>query len=348
MGMTHKNTKPTRPDLFWFCVFCASVSLGCGDNSARGLPDAAVETESLSSLGLFEPGSATQPLDGVVPFELNTPLFSDHASKHRFLRLPEGESMTYTDEGIFEMPIGTTIIKSFGFERIVETRLLVRGDDGWDGLVYVWDEDRGDAFLQRAGGIVPVHWKDADGDAVPLDYIVPSTGQCTGCHIGDGAEPIGLQARHLNKGDQLTVLSDLGMLTGLPANLNLVPRTPVWDDPDTGTVEERARAWLDVNCAHCHSPTGPARTSGLDLRTAQTTPASFGICKTTVAAGTGSGGLTYDIVPGDPDQSVLVYRLASTEPAVRMPELLRQTVHEESLALVSEWIEGLAGACEPP
>ncbi|HUS66329.1 MAG TPA: SO2930 family diheme c-type cytochrome [Kofleriaceae bacterium] len=320
----------------------------CGDNSSHGLPDASPETEALSSYDFFEPGSATQPRPGVIPFDLNTPLFSDHASKYRFVSLPEGESMTYTDDGIFEMPVGTTIIKSFGFERIVETRLLTRGDDGWEGLVFVWDEERGDAFLQRAGGIVPVNWKDADGDAHPLDYIVPSTGQCTGCHVGDGAEPIGLQARHLNKGDQLARLTDLGVLTGTPANPSDIPRTPVWDDPDTGTVEERARAWLDVNCAHCHSPTGPARTSGLDLRTAQTDPASYGVCKTTVAAGTGSGGLTYDIVPGDPEASILVHRMASVEPAVRMPELLRQTVHQESLVLVSEWISAMNGACDPP
>jgi uncharacterized repeat protein (TIGR03806 family) len=339
------------------------VMSACGDNSSRGLPDAGSQVDEvctttggfdpddepcrrLSSYRFFEEGGSLDARPGVVPYDLNTPLYSDHASKFRFLWLPDGTSMTYTDDGPLEMPVGSVLIKSFGFERIVETRLLTRREGGWDGLVYVWDEERGDAFLQRAGGIVPVLWKDEDGNPHPLDYIVPSTGQCTGCHTGDGAAPIGMQARHINRDDQLAMFTELGMLTGAPGNPDNAPRTPVWDDPSTGTVEERARAWLDVNCAHCHSPTGPARTSGLDLTTAQTTPASFGVCKTTVAAGAGSGGLTYDIVPGDPESSILVYRLASVEPAVRMPELLRQTVQQESLVLISEWISGMNGACE--
>jgi hypothetical protein len=112
----------------------------------------------------------------------------------------------------------------------------------------------------------------------------------------------------------------------------------VWNDPATGTLEQQARAWLEMNCAHCHNPAGPARTSGLDLRYVQNDMAKFGFWKAPVAAGRGSGGRLYDIVPGKPDDSILMYRLESTEPGVMMPELGRRLVDRAGVALVREWI----------
>ena len=133
--------------------------------------------------------------------------------------------------------------------------------------------------------------------------------------------PIGPKARHLNrdfayadgKENQLAHWSRLGVLAGAPAP-EQAPRLAVWDDPKTGTLDARARAWLEINCAHCHNPEGPARNSGLDLLASQQNPTSFGVMKPPVAAGIGSGGLPYDIVPGKPDQSILAFRIASTHP----------------------------------
>ncbi len=119
------------------------------------------------------------------------------------------------------------------------------------------------------------------------------------------------------------------------------PRLAVWDDPASGTLDARARAWLEINCAHCHNPDGPARNSVLDLLASQRNPTSFGIMKTPVAAGLGSGGRSYDIVPGQPDQSIMAYRIASTHPGVMMPELGKRLVHEEGVALIREWIAAM-------
>ena len=321
--------------------------------------------ELLSSYRFFADGPAQLPNDGVVPYDVNTPLFSDYASKHRFIWLPEGTAIRYADEGPLEFPEGAVLIKTFGFaadlrdpagdERLIETRLLIRRDGAWDGLVYRWDGLESDARLAIAGGVVPVSWIDDDGEARELEYIVPHINQCEGCHTdGETTALLGPRARHLNRDfdygggpeNQLVHLAGLGLLEGAPADPDNAPRAPVFDDPATGSVDERARAWLDINCAHCHNPAGPARSSGLDLRAEQTEPIAFGVCKTPVAAGAGSGGLQYNIVPGSPDESILVFRLEATEPDVRMPELLRQTVHQESAALVREWIAGLDGACE--
>lgn len=357
----------------------------CGDNQdGGGLPDGGSAEDcrpptgsaaffdldhepcrQLSSYRFFADGPAQVAGDGVVPYDLNSALFSDYASKHRFLFLPS--PMQYQASGVFDLPVGSVLIKTFAYradlrdpdsdERLVETRLLVHRDRGWEGLVYVWDDDQSDARLQVSGGIVPVEWIDAAGEAQALQYIVPNINQCENCHVADdSAQPIGIRARHLNRDyayaegseNQLAGLSARGLLDGAPADPADAPRAAVWDDPDSGTVEERTRAWLDINCAHCHSPTGPARTSGLDLRAEQLEPALYGVCKTPVAAGAGSGGRQYGIVPGQPDESILMFRLESVEPAIRMPEILRQTVHQESVALVREWIAGLEGECVPP
>jgi len=112
-----------------------------------------------------------------------------------------------------------------------------------------------------------------------------------------------------------------------------------YSDPYSGTTRERARAYLDVNCGHCHRPEGPAKNSGLNLRYNNEDLFSLGVDKGPVAAGKGSGGLMFDIVPGQPDASILVFRMNSTDPAIMMPELGRKTIHKEGIELIRKWIE---------
>ena len=116
------------------------------------------------------------------------------------------------------------------------------------------------------------------------------------------------------------------------------PRLPVWDDPADGTLAERARAYLETNCAHCHRPNGRAGFTSMWLTADQPEDFNLGICKHPIAAGIGSGGLTFDIVPGDPDQSILAFRMASAE-------LAKAIAHGEGVALVRDWISGLPGDC---
>jgi uncharacterized repeat protein (TIGR03806 family) len=170
-----------------------------------------------------------------------------------------------------------------------------------------------------------------------------------GCHENNKVmQPIGPTARGLNRTfdyaggpeNQLAHWAKAGILEGAPEPQD-APRMAVWNDPATGTLDQRARAWLEANCAHCHNPAGPARTSGLDLRAVEDDWAKAGVWKMPIAAGRGSGGRLYDIIPGKPDQSILVYRMESTEPGVMMPELGRRLTHAEGIALVREWIAGM-------
>jgi len=233
--------------------------------------------------------------------------------------------------------------------RLIETRILRRQSDGWVGLPYVWNAAQTEATLDVAGDMVDVSWVHSDGSARTNNYIIPNVNQCKGCHTtGEVLMPIGPKARHLNRHfayregteNQLTHWTHRGALAGAPP-ADRAPRLAAWDNPESGTLDARARAWLEINCAHCHHPAGPARNSGLDLLAAQRTPVAFGVYKPPVAAGIGSGGLDYDIVPGRPDRSILAYRIASTHPGVMMPELGKRLVHVEGVALVRQWIAAM-------
>lgn len=306
----------------------------------------------LSEWGLFEGNGSTQkPAPGVVAYDVNVPLFSDHADKHRFVRVPKGMSAKYAAEGPFEFPVGTVLVKTFAYdkdkrdpskgERLLETRLLVRRPSGWIGLPYVWDEAQTEATLRYAGGAIDgVSWTHGDGSRRSLRYLIPNANQCKGCHESKGRgkmAPLGTTAANLNGRGQLEAWTKAGALSGAPAK---APAYPLWHDA-AAPVALKARAYLDVNCAHCHNPKGPADTAGLDLRFTQADPIKLGIGKPPVAAGIGTGGREFSVVPGHPEKSILLYRMESVEPGVMMPELGRRVADEEGIAVVREWIAGL-------
>ncbi len=322
---------------------------------------------TLDGYNLFaDPAEPRTNPNGGIPFDLTTPLFSDYAQKQRFVFLPSGTQATYTSDGAFSFPVGTIIAKTFSFaadlrnptldtERLIETRLLIHRSAGWVGRAYTWNDAHTQAALALGGGAADVSWIATDGSQQSTTYRIPNSLQCNTCHSGaDTADPIGPKARLLNKDyaypegteNQLTHWTRIGALTGAPSDPSQAPRLPVWNDPNDGTVEQRARAYLESNCAHCHNTAGYARFSGLFLDAASPLDASHGICKTPVAAGRGAGTFQFDIVPGHPEESIMTFRMDSVDPGIKMPELSRSVVHEEGLALVTQWIQGLSGACQ--
>lgn len=305
--------------------------------------------QRLSEFGLLTGRYGMTPARGVMPYSLSTPLFSDYAEKYRFAYVPGGTTIGYRADAVLEFPVGTVLIKSFGYPadfrrptehlRIIETRLLIHRASGWVALPYVWNEDGSDATLKRAGMRIDIGWTHSDGSQRQISYAVPNVNQCKGCHNVDGKlTPIGPKARNLDR-DFLGRTA----ITGLPAKIEAMPR---WNDPATGSVDARARAYLDVNCAHCHNPRGPASNSGLFLDWGRNDKVALGIGKRPVAAGGGAGRLSFDIAAGHPDRSILLYRLASIEPGIAMPELGRATAHAEGLALLSEWISAMPAGDE--
>lgn len=327
-----------------------------------------VNCPSLSSYRLF--ANATDPTgaaktDRGVPYDLTTPLFSDYANKYRYVFIPGGATATYAESDPLDFPIGSIIAKSFalplasGVEKVIETRLLIKRAEGWAALPYIWDSNMTEATLALGGGAMDADIIDPDGNYLTVNYRVPNANQCTGCHGQFGQDkPIGPKARLLNKDytyalaggsqtkNQLQHWVDAGLLSATSAELANAPRLATWNDITSGSEEERARAYLETNCAHCHSVGGRAYATGLLLEAHQPLDSVYGLCKSPVAAGKGSGGLSFDIVPGDADKSILNYRLESEDPAIRMPELGRSVVHTQGALLVRNWIDNLTGNCE--
>lgn len=339
----------------------------------------------LDQYGLFS--DKADPRSGAVAgvkYDLNTQLFTDYASKHRFIFLPPGTQAAYKDHNddvtaAVDFPLGTIIAKTFSFEKegvetLVETRLLIKRQSSngvvWVGLPYVWTtgaDGKAYAELKIEGARLPAEYDYEDHDpevdahysGSVESYTVPAALTCLSCHAGDnrdpGAAPIGPKPRNLNKDfdygsegvmNQLVYLQTHGLLTGLPGDLAGVERLPRWNVPgDAGDtpnsdldIHHRARAYLEVNCMHCHNPSGPASNSGLFLDAYRTVDVHYGICKRPVAAGKGSGGRLYDIIPGDADGSIMTFRLASTEAGVRMPPIARTVPHGEAVNLITSWI----------
>jgi uncharacterized repeat protein (TIGR03806 family) len=348
-------------------LLAAAVAVSCGTKTPTCTPVSGGAT-AFATLDQWCQVSLSNddisPMAGVTPYTLNTPLFSDYAVKRRTVFVPSGTSATYDATDVFDFPDGTVFTKSFGFAddmrkaqpvlNWVETRVIWKNAGIWQGVSYTWDAAQKTATANPGGEDVPLTWIDANGQTVSTVYRVPSGPECSECHNSSLVfVPIGPKARNLNGNEtypdgstqnQLTYWSTKGLLSGAP-DPSVAPKLAVWNDPSTGTLDQRARAYLEGNCAHCHNPTGLARPSGLFLSTTVTDPSSYGVCKKPVAAGAGGCGLTYDIVPGDSGNSIMPCRLESNDPNIVMPQIERSVVDVQGVQLITDWISSLTGGC---
>lgn len=350
------------------CVAALALALALGactsEAGARGVhvDVAKLPYAMLSDYGFFqgEPRELAAAPE-LVPFEPVSPLWSDGAFKQRQLYVPEGETIGFAEDDDWEFPVGTVAVKSFLFPRDrrdpegtldpVETRLLVREKDGFQGYVYLWNEERTDAELLLPGKRLTIEYKDQDGKPATQRYQVPNQNQCENCHARDDVMVLlGVHTRQLNHevhGDnQLDVVAEADLFAhALPPGDEL----PALADPGgDAPLDQRARAWLEANCAHCHRPGGGGGRSGLTLLASEDEPRAFGVCKSPVAAGPASGGLQADIVPGRPDESIAVFRMESDDPEIRMPELPVLTADPFGTQLVRDWIAAMSPeGCAP-
>ena len=367
-------------------ILIAAVATACSDGRVQATFHVDDNPALLSEWGVFDvSGGALVLSDGAVPYDLNTPLFTDYAHKLRTIWVPSGATPApYRENDYPDLPVGTVISKTFYYPRVgagseqvamrddpsgglnpqlndlaqvrlLETRLLVRRDAGWEAVSYVWNDQQSDAMLTKIGAAKPLSLVDDEGEVEDFVYIVPNINQCAGCHAPNNTTrklaPLGVRPRHLNKPyvhegeaiNQLTLLEQEGLLTDL-APLETIAQNADWTDPES-SMDFRARSYLDINCSHCHNPVGPADTSGLDLTMDAALGPALGVCKLPIAAGSGTGGRAFSIVPGAPHESILQYRMESTDPGSMMPELGRALQHTEGAALIRAWIAEMDGTC---
>lgn len=346
-------------------VLAGATALACGEDPQQAPPPprptvdlATLPYETLSEYGFFVGELVDEvPTTGVLPYQVVAPLWSDGAHKGRFLYLPEGETLTLTEEDEWELPVGSIAIKSFYLDvdrsspaeelKTIETRLLVREEEAWKSYIYRWNDEQTEATRLKAGADVRVPYTDADGQPAEQIYIIPDQNTCGECHERDDVlRLLGVSTAQMNRDvehdgetvSQLEWLAEQGVIAELPDPTTL----PAFADPaGDAELDARARSYLHGNCGHCHRPGGGGGTSGLKLLYAETDPTEYGVCKVPAAAGPGTGGNSFAIVPGHPEESIVVFRMASTDPEIKMPELPSLLADDFGVDLISEWIAAM-------
>ncbi len=304
--------------------------------TASGGPAAA-----LSDTGCVQKADPTKPADGMIPFDLNMPLWSDGASKSRWLALPNGTTIHVESDGDFTFPKGTVLMKQFSIGGTrVETRLFVRHDDGgWAGYSYRWNNGQTDATLLEGSDT-----REVGGQT----WYFPSRNECTQCHTSAAGSALGPEIGQLNRdftypatgrtANQLDTLEHIGIfdapLSGTPDTLMAYP-TLSGPDP----LQSRAKAYLHANCSGCHRPGGTTQ-ANMDWRY-QTSFASAQACGQTPTQGDlGVTGAKL-ILPGDPSKSILSVRMHAIGTS-RMPPVGTSIVHSEGTSVIDSWISSLS------
>ena len=321
---------------------------------------------TLDEWHLFADARAQAPGGGVIPYDVNAPLFSDYTSKYRFLWLPQGTKIGWQDTERWSFPKGAILIKTFAYpvdardpakgQRLLETRLLVHESepDGWVSHTYEWDAAQTKAERKVAGDTIDMSWIDAQGKSQQNAYEIPNTNVCQECHGKVGkASSLGGRTRQWNRDhdygqgpeNQIDHLAALGLLDVAPPAK--AQRQTLVDPFGSGAVGERGRAYLDANCSHCHGVVGLAKGTALRLDYDHTDPVKgdptdYGVCKAPASSGAGGTcGLGFDVVPGHGDQSILVCRTDSVSPKVTMPPVGHKRIHDEGVAVLKAWIDAM-------
>lgn len=296
--------------------------------------------QSLQEMGFFSGNiSFLQPAEGVVLYDLNSRLFTDYAHKQRLLKLPEGKFLEYNNSDLLpNFPDNTLIAKTFYYfndetnpnlgKQIIETRVLLKVNGSWQLGNYVWNAAQTDATLTNSGSILPISYTDENGNTQNINYEIPSHDNCITCHSTNNIQtPIGLKLRNINfnpqngtvNQNQIQYLLDNGLLRGIqnPTDISVLPD---WTDDTSYTIFERGRAYMEINCAHCHQPGGIVPPGFLlDFRL-ETPFETTGIYS---------------------HRGQIEDRIQSTVPTYRMPQLGRTVVHTEGVAMMLEYLQAI-------
>lgn len=328
--------------------------------------------QALRDTGCFD--GAGNPAPGLIPYETRAPLWSDGATKKRWMAVPDGLTIDVDDRGDFRLPIGTVLAKEFTIEGVrVETRLLMRHPDGsWGGYSYAWVG--ADGSLLTDGQLLS---EDTEVTrlvpGIDRAWTYPSRGQCFQCHTNAAGVALGLETLQLNgmfgypstgiTGHQVLTLSEIGLFSQ-PQTIDLSRALPLYDD-SSAPLPDRVWSYLHTNCANCHQPGASGyggRSAVPDLRYETAAdrdgahPLEAALCEVEASSenlGLGEGALLVN--PGRPGNwaslgdggSVLYLRMAARPNVPRsmgeMPPIGSSIVDEDGgLALVRAWIEGLS------
>lgn len=346
-------TSINQPSSFGYDANGRTYVLSFGNQSIHRLvrrqaPPGEPFPQRLSQTGCFDDVAAYDLVDSVIPYDLVQSFWSDGATKIRHLALPAEAVIGFALNGPFQYPVGTAFIKTFelpneeGIARRIETRIYARQAQGWRGFTWRWNNEQDDAVLVE--GAMDEELMTPDG---PQTWHYPSNAECDQCHTEAGGRSLGWRAAQLNRSvdyprgtaNQLEALQAAGYLE-LPAPAEELPTWSAVADEAT-PVAERARAYLDINCAMCHQPNGPGN-AAIDLRF-ETPFADTGMCDAAPANTLGIDNARI-IAPGASARSVLLQRM-NIRGEHQMPPLASSVIDAEGVALIRRWIDAMDG-CE--
>jgi uncharacterized repeat protein (TIGR03806 family) len=316
------------------------------DPSDQSVADRKFPTR-LSETGLFTDTAALVPSPSLLPYTVTVPLWSDGAEKHRWLFVPPGESVTYHPTDAWQFPVGTVAVKHFELRsaqgwpaRRLETRVMIHEHRGWAGYTYRWNDAQIDAELVTTPTTAE-HQLPGTPAGTRTRWYYPAGSDCLRCHTPGYGQALGLRTRQLAGTPEGRALVEAlvarDQLTGAPADLATLTAHPRLDDP-TASAQARARAYLDVNCAPCHHPGGPAP-GGLDLRI-DTPLADASIVGVPPEERLGLAG-EERLAPGDHAHSSLWLRMGIRGERGQMPPLASLRVDEQGRALVARFVDEL-------
>lgn len=337
-SLTLNNLQPNRTYDFYVQTICSanntSVYSEVGTFATLSAPVATEFKPTLSQMNLFQGNlSDLIPSEYAFEYDLNTRLFTDYAHKQRFIVLPTGEAMTYNGDGLPNFPDNTVIAKTFFYnvddrneslgKNLMETRVMIKKNGAWETGDYKWNDSQTEATLDADGSIVPVTWTDSNGTSHSIDYQIPSNTDCFTCHQTNGnLTPIGPKLRsmnfNINGENQLQKLKDLQLLSGLssPGAVGVLPN---WEDTST-SLEQRARAYFDMQCAHCHSAGGFCETQSTLRLSYETSLEDSKIVQR---------------------KNSISSRINAHIPGFSMPYIGTTIIHTEGVALIQEYLDTL-------
>jgi hypothetical protein len=311
----------------------------------------AAQPQRLSETGLYADIATQRIAEGVVSFTPQYPLWTDGATKRRWMSLPPESFVDATDPDAWEFPVGTKFWKEFSFGKRVETRTIERTTDGWRFATYRWLEDGSDARLVGEFGERGV------AEIAPgVKHDLPTRYDCRACHEGNVSRVLGFSALQLSPdrdpeaihgeapraGDvDLAVLVERGLVRGLPAELVANPPRIA----ASSATERAALGYLHGNCASCHNDRGALADLGfsLEVRSARAGARSVSGALSTALGQTAhfrpaGEPSSLRLAAGHPEGSAVVRRMAQRDPMQQMPPLGTKLVDREALTRLEKWI----------
>ena len=357
-GVVAFGTNPATGDLLIADIFEGRIKKLVSSGDATGsLPATLTDTGAFSNLVTLTPNT------GIVDYQPNVSFWSDFAQKQRWFSIPNlADTIDFSRDGVWTFPNGTVWIKHFDLElergnpasaRRIETRFIVKTTDGNYGVTYRWNAAQTEADLVPEEGMDEVFEINDGGNIISQTWRYPSRSECQSCHNSVAGHALSFNTRQLNREstygtdvlNQIEALHNAGYFSPAPAEqveeVFTLPKVVPAEDT-TQSLEFRARSYLQVNCAQCHQPGGPAPTAW-DARI--TTPlADAGIVNGTVSNNGGNPNAKL-VVPGSPIDSILLQRIQASAGFTRMPPVATNEVDRTAVTMLSDWIQNhLSGA----